>query len=84
MRAEDALRRLARIRREARAILAARPAPALAQTMHTVERSCHLAAWQIGDATSLLPEDEGAAWPPGPDGGKRRKKGRVRKVSGRR
>ena len=84
MRAEETLRRLARIRREARAILAARPAPALAQTMHTVERTCHLAAWQIGDATSLLPEGDAAERPAKPAGRKPATKGPVRKASGRR
>jgi len=61
---EEVLRRLRRIRREARAILAGRPAPALARSMHTVERACHLAAWQIGDAMTLLPEGDGAQEPP--------------------
>ena len=58
MKPAETLRRLRRIRREARAILAAHPAPALAQTMHTVDRACHLAAWQIGDAARLLPEED--------------------------
>ncbi len=58
---EEALRRLRRIRREARAILAGGSPPALARSMQTVERACHLAAWQIGDAAHLLPEDDGKA-----------------------
>ncbi len=58
----DALRRLRRIRREIRAILARRPSPALAQSMRTVDRVCHLAAWQLGETAGFLPEDAG---PPG-------------------
>ena len=59
MRPADVLRRLRRIRREARTILAGRPSPALAQSMRTVDRACHLAAWQLGDTAGLLQEDDG-------------------------
>ncbi len=55
----DVLRRLRRIRREVRAILAGLPSPALAQSMRTVDRACHLAGWQLGEAAGLLPEDDG-------------------------
>ena len=87
MKAEEALRRLRRIWREARAILAGRPAPALAQSMRAVERACRLAAWQIGDTSSLLTEDDGEERPArparrGPARRARLRRRRRRKVAG--
>ncbi len=81
MRTEEALRRLRRIRREARAILGGRPAPALASAMHTVERACHLAAWQIGDAAHLLPEGDGADRPAGPARRRPARRARARRAT---
>lgn len=66
MKAAEAVRRLRTIRREARSILAGRPAPALARSMQAVERACRLAAWQIGDTSSLLTEDDEEERPPRP------------------
>ncbi len=81
MKPEEVQRRLRRIRREARAILDGRPAPALASTMHTVERACHLAAWQIGDAAHLLPEGGGVDRPARQAGRRPAQRARARRAA---
>ena len=63
MTAAEALHRLRRIRREVQDVLAAAPPPALAQTMREMDRAAHLAAWQIGEATSLIAESDLPAAP---------------------
>lgn len=58
MTAEEALARLREIEQRVRELRRATDLPVLERTMQTLDLYCHVARWELGDHTAMLPETD--------------------------
>jgi len=64
---EQTLVKLAELQRQVRELREATEIPSLERTMHILDMYCHMARWELGDITALIPElecSEGASTAP--------------------
>jgi hypothetical protein len=63
---EQTLARLAELQRQVRELREATEIPSLERTMHILDMYCHMARWELGDITAMIPEleSEGASTAP--------------------
>jgi hypothetical protein len=55
---EQTLLKLAELQRQVRELREATEIPSLERTMHILDMYCHIARWELGDITALIPELE--------------------------
>jgi hypothetical protein len=56
---EQTLRKLAELQRTVRELREATEVPSLERTMQILDMYCHIARWELGDITAMIPELEG-------------------------
>ena len=60
---EETLRRLAELQRLVGELREAADSPSLERTMQILDVYCHVARWELGDVTAILPELDRAGAP---------------------
>ena len=55
---EELLAELVDLQRRVRALREASDAPTIERTMHILEMYCHMARWELGDCSEMIPEVE--------------------------
>lgn len=55
---EETLAQLQELQRRVRRLRAETGSPALERTMQLLEMYCHMARWELGEFTTMVPEEE--------------------------